>query len=62
MVQRMAESSIVIKIYIYEEFCKKKIWKCVIRLSVEGKNGTIYHFNQMKKAQKIGVEQNTNKY
>ena len=50
MVQRMAESSIVIKIYIYEEFCKKKIWKCVIRLSVEGKNGTIYHFNQMKKA------------
>lgn len=24
MVQRMAESSIVIKNYIYEEFCKKK--------------------------------------
>lgn len=48
MVQHMAESSIVIKNYIYEEFLSK-IWKCcVIRLSVKGKMEQ-YHFNQNEK-------------
>lgn len=46
----MTESSIVIKNYIYEEFYKKNMEMLCYKVKCKRKNGTIYHFNQMKKA------------